>query len=112
VSRKARQSGLFGVWERSWAFALVAPDLVHGSLAEPDNVERVKADLGVRDAGGDRLLIAAGHVDRHRLDRVLAVTERVKEGVLVWRRCGPGRTTRSRPRDVHDRGQVPLAAAV
>ncbi len=37
------------VWERSWAFSFVAPDLVHSELAEPDNVDRVKADLGVRD---------------------------------------------------------------
>ena len=38
---------------------LVAADLVDGALAEPDHVERIKRDLGVRDGVANRLLIAA-----------------------------------------------------
>ena len=68
---------------------LVAADLVDGALAEADDVERVKADLGVGDVGADRLLIAAAHVDRDRPDRVPAVAELVEEG-LQGLRCAPG----------------------
>jgi hypothetical protein len=54
-------------------------DLVDRALAEADDVKRVKADLGLRDRFGDRLLIAAAHVDRHRPDRVAAVAKDVEE---------------------------------
>ncbi len=36
----------------------VAADLVDGALAEARHMKRVKADLGVGDAGADRFLIA------------------------------------------------------
>ena len=66
----------------------------------------------MRDRVADRLLITAGHVDRHRGDRVLAVTNEVEE--LLQR---GGVAARSAPHDragrvVHNGGEVPLAAAV
>ncbi len=59
--------------------SLVATDLVHCALAEAHDVEGVKADVGVRDRCVDRLLVAAGQIDRDRPDRRLAVAEEVKE---------------------------------
>jgi hypothetical protein len=58
---------------------LVAADLVDRALAEADDVEGVKADLGLRDAGADRLGVAAAHVDRDGADRVLALAELIEE---------------------------------
>ena len=75
---------------------LVAADLVDRALGEADDVEGVKADLGVRDAVADRLLVAAGHVDRDRPDRAAALAEQLEEPPARSRRCDPGRTTRSR----------------
>jgi hypothetical protein len=46
----------------------VAADLIDGALREPHDVERVKADLGVGEVLSDRLLVAAGHVDRDGAD--------------------------------------------
>jgi hypothetical protein len=90
----------------------VAADLVYSPLGETDDVERVKADIGVRDRGVDRLLVAAGHVDRDRGDRVLAVAEEVEEPSQ-----GLGVATRRAPHDraglmVDNGGEVPLPAAV
>ena len=53
----------------------VAADLVDGAGAEADDVEGVKADLGVRDAGADGALVLAAHVDRDRADRALGLAE-------------------------------------
>ena len=55
--------------------SFVAADLVGRARAEADDVERVKADLGLRHRGADRALILAAHVDRDRADRVAAVAE-------------------------------------
>ena len=71
---------------------LVAADLVDGALAEADDVEGIEANLGVGEVGADRLLIAAGHVDRDRSDGALAVTELVEErlqGCGVAAGCAP-----------------------
>jgi hypothetical protein len=75
-------------------------------------VKRVKADLGLRGVLADRLLIAAAHVDRDCLDRLLAVAEQIKERL----QCR-GVAARRAPHDraaamVDDRRQVALAAAV
>jgi len=64
---------------------LVAADLVDGALRETHHVERVKRDLRVGEALADRLLIAAGHVDRGRADRLLALAEQIEE--RLQRRC-------------------------
>jgi hypothetical protein len=58
---------------------LVAADLVDGALREPHDVEGVEADLGLRDAVADRLLVATGHVDRDRPDRLRALAEQVEK---------------------------------
>ena len=50
---------------------LVAANLVGGLGAELDHVEGVEAHFRVGDRGGDRLLVAGGHVDRDRPDRLL-----------------------------------------
>jgi len=42
-------------------------------------MKRVKRDLGVGERGADRLLVAAGHVDRDRADRALALAEEIEE---------------------------------
>ncbi len=55
-----------GVWERSCAFPFVAADLVHRTLGEAHDVKRVKADLGVRDALADRLLVTGSRTRRSR----------------------------------------------
>ena len=58
----------------------VAANLVGGLGAELDHVEGVEAHLRVGDRGGDRLLVAGGHVDRDRPDRLLLrVGEPVEE---------------------------------
>ena len=69
------------VCERSWRFhsSRRTSDLVDRALREAHDMEGVKADLGVGDRVLDRLLVAAGHVERHGLDRVLAVPEQVEE---------------------------------
>jgi len=74
--------------------SLVTADLVNRALAEADDVKRVKADVGVRDVGVDRLLVAAGHVDRHSSDRVFALAEEIEERL---QRSGIG--TRRAPPD-------------
>jgi len=91
---------------------LVATDLIDGALREPDDVEGIEADLCVRDARADGLLIAAGHVDRDRPDRLLALAEFVEEA--LQRR---GVAALSAPHDraggvIDDAGEVALAAAV
>ena len=73
---------------------LVAADLVDRALGEAHDVERVKADLGVGEVLADRLLVAAGHVDRDRVDRVLALAEQVEE-----RLQGGGVAARGAPHD-------------
>jgi hypothetical protein len=76
-------------------------------------VERVEADLGVRDVLADRLLVAAAHVNRDGADRGSAFgTELVEE-----RLQGLGVAARRAPHDrtaamVDDAGEVTLAAAV
>ncbi len=50
--------------------SFIATDLVDRALGEAHHVERVKADLGLRDVLSDGLLITAGHVDRDPPDRV------------------------------------------
>src|SRR5436305_8498348 len=75
-------------------------------------MEGVKADLGGRDAVADRLLVAAGHVDRDRSDRVPAFAEQLEEALQ-----GGDVATRRAPDDralgvVDDGRQVSLAAAV
>ena len=94
---------------------LVAADLVGGLAAELDDVERVKADLGVRDPlrRADRVLIPGGHVDRDRLDRrLLLVRETVEERLQAG-----GVATLGRPHDrallvVGDAGQELVIGAV
>ena len=58
---------------------LITADLVDGTLGEAHDVEGVERDLGLRDALADRLLLAAGHVDRDCTDRALALAEKVEE---------------------------------
>jgi hypothetical protein len=59
---------------------LITADLVARLAAELTDVKRVKADLRVWNGGVDRLLIASGHVDRDRPDRLLLrVGEPVEE---------------------------------
>src|SRR5438477_8035039 len=77
----------------------------------PD-VEGVKTDFGGWDAVADRLLVAAGHVDRDRSDRVPAFAEQLEEALQ-----GGDVATRRAPDDralgvVDDGRQVSLAAAV
>jgi len=76
--------------------SFVAADLVHGSLGEADDVEGIEADLGVGDVLPDRLLVAAGHVDRDGLDRLLALTELVEEALQGLSVAAGLSTTRSR----------------
>ena len=74
--------------------------------------ERVKADISVRDRRGDRLLVAAGHVDRHRADALLAVAEEIEErlqGLRVATRCAPHDRAGLM---VDDGGELPLPAAI
>ena len=90
----------------------VAADLVGRAGAEADDVEGVKADLGVRDGGADRALVLAAHVDRDRPDRLLAVAELVEEGLQ-----GGAVAARRAPHDraggvVGDRGQVAMMAPI
>src|SRR5438128_6682193 len=61
---------------------LISADLVHGALGQAHDVERVDRDLGVGQALADRLLIAAGHVDRDGADRALALAEPREEAPL------------------------------
>jgi len=60
---------------------LVAADLIDGALGEADDVEGVKADLGLRRVLADRLLITGAHVDRDRPDRVAALAELAEEAL-------------------------------
>ena len=76
--------------------SFVAADLIHRALGEAHHVEGVKADVGVRDALADRLLVAAGHVDRDGLDRLLALAERDRRSAAGSGRCRRASTTRSR----------------
>jgi hypothetical protein len=92
--------------------SLVATDLVHGALAEAHDVEGVKADVGVRDRCADRLLVAAGHVNRDRPDRLLAIAEEVEE-LLQRLRVAAGCCPHDRAGLMVDDGsEVPLPAAV
>lgn len=91
---------------------LVAADLIDGALREPDHVEGVKADLGLRCVLADRLLIAAAHVDRDRPDRLLALAELVEEALQrlgVAALCAPHDRAGLM---IDDRRQVALAAAI
>ena len=73
---------------------LVATDLVDRPLGETHDVERIECDLGVWQVVADRLLVAAGHVDRAPPDRVLAIAEQIEE-----RLQGGGVATRGAPHD-------------
>jgi hypothetical protein len=86
----------------------VAADLVGRAGREPDDVERVEADLG----GADGALVLAAHVDRDRPDRLFAGPELVEElgqGGAVAPRPAPHDRARA---VVGNRGQVALPAAV
>jgi len=90
----------------------VAADLVDGALSEMHHLERIKADLGLRDGVADRFGVAAAHVDRDRPDRGLAGTELVEEALQ-----GGGVAACRAPHDrpsfmVDDACEVALAAAV
>jgi hypothetical protein len=90
----------------------VAAHLVGCARSEPADVERVKADLGLRHGFADGALVLAAHVDRDRPDRVLArpelIEERLQRGAVA---------ARSAPHDrpgpvVGDARQVAVMAAV
>ena len=95
------------------AVVLVAANLVGGLAAELDHVERVEAHLRVGDGLGDRFLIAGGHVDRNRLDRLLLLV-----GQLIEERLQAGGVaTLGRPHDpaalvVGDTGQELVIGAI
>jgi hypothetical protein len=61
--------------------SFVAADLVDGALGEPHDMEGIEADIGVGELLADGLLIAAGHVDRDRPDRLLALAEQLEESL-------------------------------
>ena len=93
---------------------LVAADLVgRARCARRHDVERVKADLGVRDRVADRALVLAAHVDRDRPDRVSCARrarskKRLQGGAVAARRAPHDRARGV----VGDAGQVALTAAV
>src|SRR5439155_8167790 len=91
---------------------LISADLVHGALGQAHDVERVDRDLGVGQALADRLLIAAGHVDRDGADRALALAEQ-REEALQGLVVATGRAPHDRARAViDDGGQVARPPAV
>ena len=94
------------------AVPFVAADLVGGACGEPDDVERVKADLGVGHGRPDRALVFAAHVDRDRSDRPPAVAELIEEG-LQGGAVAAGRAPHDRARRVvGDRRQIAVMAAI
>ena len=102
-----------GVWERSWAFHSSRRTWSVGARAEPDDVEGVKADLGVGDGGADRALVLAAHVDRDRPDRALGGRRARRRSACRVALLRPGAHHTIAPvRVVGDRGQVAVMAAV
>ena len=61
--------------------SFVAADLIGRAACEPDDVERIEADLGLWGGGADRALVLAARVDRDRPDRGLARAELVEEAL-------------------------------
>jgi hypothetical protein len=94
-----------------------AADVVHGAAGELAYVEGIEHDLGAEllvalGDRGDRILVAGGHVDRDRLDRVASLAEHVEE-----RQQGGGVAAGLGPHDraalvVGHAGQVPLPEPV
>ena len=90
----------------------VAADLVNRSLTETHHVEGVKADLGVGDVLPDRLLVAAGHVDRDRRIEVLRSPSAIEEA-LQGLSVAAGLSTTDRAGVVVDDGrEVAVMAAI
>jgi len=92
--------------------SFIAADLIDRALGQAHHMKRSKRDLGLRDALADRLLIAAGHIDRDGLDRGLALPELIEEALQ-----GGGIATRGTPHDrpgvvVDDRREVAMMAPV
>ena len=93
---------------------LVAADLVDGALAEPDDVEGIKADLGVpgRWRGSPWRSSPLMSIETAWID-ALCGAELVEERLQRRRCCGRARTTRSRRVSWSTTdGQVALAAAI
>jgi hypothetical protein len=89
---------------------LIAADLIPRRAGPSARQEGVKADTGAWERLADRLLIAAGHVDRDGLDRVAALAEQLEELVQ-----GFGVATGRGPHDpaammIDDAGQVAVVA--
>src|SRR3954454_9045303 len=76
--------------------AFVAADLVGRAGGEPDHVEGIERDLGLRDGFADGALVFAAHVDRDRADRGFGVAERIEEA-LQRRAVAAGRSPHDRP---------------